>query len=42
MAANIHDIGKISVPAEMLAKPTSLSDVEMEFIRMHPGRVMTY
>lgn len=36
MAANIHDIGKISVPAEILAKPTNLSDVEMEFIRMHP------
>lgn len=36
MAANIHDIGKMSVPAEMLAKPTRLSDVEMEFMKMHP------
>lgn len=35
LAATIHDIGKISVPAELLAKPTRLSDIEMELIRFH-------
>ncbi|MBI5331698.1 MAG: GAF domain-containing protein [Betaproteobacteria bacterium] len=32
----IHDIGKISVPAEILAKPGSLTPVEMLLIREHP------
>ncbi len=35
LAATIHDIGKISVPAELLAKPTRLSDIEMELIKFH-------
>ncbi|WP_392538827.1 MASE3 domain-containing protein [Legionella sp. 227] len=32
----VHDIGKISIPAEILSKPTRLTDVEMELIRAHP------
>ena len=28
MAAAIHDLGKISVPAEILSKPTKLTDIE--------------
>jgi PAS domain S-box-containing protein/putative nucleotidyltransferase with HDIG domain len=35
MAATIHDIGKISVPAEILSKPGRLTDIEMKLIQMH-------
>jgi len=35
MAADIHDIGKIYVPAEILSKPGKLSDIEMSIIRTH-------
>lgn len=36
MAAAIHDIGKISVPAEILSKPSRLSDIEFQLIKIHP------
>jgi PAS domain S-box-containing protein len=36
IAATIHDIGKISVPAEILSKPTKLRSVELEMIKGHP------
>ncbi len=36
MAAEIHDIGKISVPAEILSKPSKLSDIEYQLIKIHP------
>ena len=36
MAAVIHDIGKIQVPAEILSKPTLLSDAEYDIIKTHP------
>jgi len=36
MAGNIHDIGKISIPAEILSKPGSLSDIEFALIKAHP------
>jgi len=36
MAAEIHDIGKMSVPAEILSKPSRLSDIEYELIKIHP------
>jgi len=36
IAGSIHDIGKMSVPAEILAKPARLSDVEMELLKVHP------
>ena len=35
MAALVHDVGKIAVPAEILAKPTRLSDTEFELVKSH-------
>lgn len=35
MGGTIHDIGKISVPAEILSKPTKLSPVEFNLIKTH-------
>jgi len=35
MAAAIHDIGKISIPAEILSKPGKLSEIEFDIIRTH-------
>ncbi|MCX7923800.1 MAG: HD domain-containing protein [Clostridia bacterium] len=35
MAGIIHDIGKISVPAEILSKPGKLSQIEFELIKTH-------
>ncbi|PKN52722.1 MAG: PAS domain S-box protein [Deltaproteobacteria bacterium HGW-Deltaproteobacteria-13] len=35
MAAIIHDIGKISVPAEILTKPGKLTDLEFSMIKIH-------
>lgn len=36
MAAVIHDIGKLYVPAELLAKPGELTDAELNLIKIHP------
>ena len=36
MAAMVHDIGKISIPAEILTKPTRLSKGEWALIHEHP------
>lgn len=36
MAAVIHDIGKISVPAEILSKPSRLTENEFSLIKVHP------
>lgn len=36
LAASIHDVGKISVPAEILTKPTRLTVPEFEIIKQHP------
>jgi PAS domain S-box-containing protein len=35
MAAGIHDLGKISVPAEILSKPSKLTDLEFGIIKTH-------
>ena len=35
-AALLHDLGKIVIPAEILAKPGRLSENEMNLIRQHP------
>lgn len=34
-AATIHDIGKLSIPAEILSKPTKLSEIEYKLIKEH-------
>ncbi len=34
--AMIHDIGKISVPAEILSKPGALTKIEYQLIQCHP------
>jgi PAS domain S-box-containing protein/putative nucleotidyltransferase with HDIG domain len=36
MAALIHDIGKIYVPAEILSKPGALTETERRLIQTHP------
>jgi len=36
MAGVIHDLGKISVPAEILSKPGKLSVLEFSLIKTHP------
>lgn len=36
MSGNIHDIGKISVPAEILSKPGALTDIQFALIKAHP------
>jgi PAS domain S-box-containing protein len=36
MAGAIHDIGKLSIPAEILTKPTKLTDLEFSLIKEHP------
>jgi PAS domain S-box-containing protein/putative nucleotidyltransferase with HDIG domain len=35
MAGSIHDIGKLSIPAEILSKPTKLTDIEFSLIKEH-------
>jgi putative nucleotidyltransferase with HDIG domain len=35
MAAMVHDIGKVAVPAEILTKPTHLSELEMRMVQEH-------
>ena len=35
MAGTIHDIGKLSIPAEILSKPTKLSEIEFALIKEH-------
>jgi PAS domain S-box-containing protein/putative nucleotidyltransferase with HDIG domain len=36
MAAAIHDLGKISIPAEILSKPGRISEFEFRLIQNHP------
>jgi len=35
VAASIHDIGKLSIPSEILSKPTKLSEIEFLLIKEH-------
>ncbi|MBA3037256.1 MAG: PAS domain S-box protein [Desulfobacterium sp.] len=37
MAGVVHDIGKMSVPSEILSKPSRLTDIEMRLIKTHPA-----
>ncbi|GAB6273684.1 MAG: HD-GYP domain-containing protein [Peptococcaceae bacterium] len=36
VAAAIHDIGKIYIPAEILSKPGQITDIEFSLIKTHP------
>lgn len=36
MAAQLHDLGKIFIPAEILRKPGKLTDAELSVVRTHP------
>jgi len=36
MTSLMHDIGKMSVPAEILSKPSRLTDIEFVLIKAHP------
>lgn len=36
VAASIHDLGKISVPSEILSKPGRLNEKEFDLIKTHP------
>lgn len=36
MAGLIHDMGKISVPGEILSKPGTLNEAELQLIKRHP------
>lgn len=35
LAAHVHDIGKIGIPAELLTKPTKLNPIEFDLIKTH-------
>nr|HPL66480.1 HD-GYP domain-containing protein [Smithellaceae bacterium] len=35
MAGSIHDIGKLAIPSEILAKPTKLTNIEFSLIKEH-------
>ena len=35
LASAVHDIGKVLVPAEILAKPGELTDIEYQMIQQH-------
>jgi len=36
LAASVHDIGKIAIPAEILTKPVQLNAMEHALVRTHP------
>lgn len=36
LTAAVHDVGKIYVPAEILAKPGKLTDIEFALVKTHP------
>ncbi len=38
MVSSIHDIGKLSIPAEILSKPSKLSKIEFAMIKEHAQR----
>jgi len=35
MAGTIHDIGKLSIPAEILSKPSKLTNIEFSLVKEH-------
>ena len=37
LAGLVHDIGKIAIPAEILTKPSKLTEIEATLMRQHPN-----
>jgi putative nucleotidyltransferase with HDIG domain len=37
LAGLVHDVGKVSVPAEILVKPGRLTETEFELVKTHPS-----
>ena len=37
LAAAVHDVGKLAIPAEIIAKPGPLDEAEWEAMRLHPA-----
>lgn len=35
VAATVHDVGKLAIPAEILSKPNRLSAIEYQFVQQH-------
>jgi len=42
IASLLHDIGKISIPIEILNKPSKLSEIEYDLVKMHPQIAYDY
>lgn len=38
IAALLHDIGKVAIPAQILAKPGTLNEAERNIVKGHPGK----
>jgi len=38
VAGSIHDIGKLSIPAEILSKPSQLTETQLGLIKEHPAK----
>jgi PAS domain S-box-containing protein len=36
LAGEVHDLGKIQIPAEILSKPARLNEIEYQLIKAHP------
>lgn len=36
VAGLLHDIGKLEVPIEIIHKPGNLTDIEFDYVKMHP------
>ena len=36
IAAKLHDLGKVAIPTELLARPGKLSSIEFDLIKTHP------
>jgi len=41
VAGMLHDVGKITIPAEILSKPGRLTEMEFELIKGHSRPALT-